>query len=291
MKWEDLRRSNNIEDLRGESQSRNTRGGLNITVPIIRFLIGSKYGRIVLVFGVIAYFLGYNPLTLLSNFSGAVPQQQSYVQPSTENNKSAEFVSAVLGQTEDVWHTLFNKNGLQYTEPKLVLFRGEVNSGCGYATKQTGPFYCPVDKKVYLDMSFFDELKNKYNSPGDFAEAYVIAHEVGHHVQDLLGTLDKAHKYQAASSKKEVNAMQVKVELQADCYAGIWAHFEKNNLDDGDIEEALGAANAIGDDTLQKQAQGYVVPDAFTHGSSEERMQWFKQGYNSGNPKSCKTGI
>lgn len=140
-------------------------------------------------------------------------------------------------------------------------------------------------------MSFFDELKNKYNSPGDFAEAYVIAHEVGHHVQDLLGTLDKAHKYQAASSKKEVNAMQVKVELQADCYAGIWAHFEKNNLDDGDIEEALGAANAIGDDTLQKQAQGYVVPDAFTHGSSEERMQWFKQGYNSGNPKSCKTGI
>ncbi len=291
MKWEDLRRSNNIEDLRGESQSRSPRGGLNITVPIIRFLLGNKYGRIVLVVGVIAYFLGYNPLTLLSNFSGAVPQQQSYTQPTSEDNKTAAFVSAVLGQTEDVWHTLFKQKSLEYVEPKLVLFRGGVNSGCGYTTTQTGPFYCPADRKVYLDMSFFDELKNKYNSPGDFAQAYVIAHEVGHHVQDLLGTLDKAHKYQAASSKKEANAMQVKVELQADCYAGIWAHFEKNHLDDGDIEEALGAANAIGDDTLQKQAQGYIVPDAFTHGSSKERMQWFKQGYNSGDPKSCKTGI
>ncbi len=295
MKWEDLRRSNNIEDMRGSTRSSRFSGGstnnMRFLVPVMKFLVGTKYGRIVLVIGVIAYFLGFNPLALLSLVDVPQRQEQSLSTPSVKENNTAEFVSVVLGQTEDVWHKLFAKEGMQYKEPKLVLFRGSVNSGCGYASKQTGPFYCPADKKVYLDMSFFDELKNRHNAPGDFAQAYVIAHEVGHHVQNLLGTLNKAHKAQASSSKKEANVIQVMVELQADCYGGVWAHYLNNILDSGDIEEALGAASAIGDDTLQKQAQGYVVPDAFTHGSSKERVKWFSQGYKYGAIKACQTGI
>lgn len=293
MKWEDLRRSNNVEDLRASSggSSGSSRNSMRFLVPLMKFLIGTKYGRIVLVVGVIAYFMGYNPLALLSVLEPSSQQQKSLSAPSAKDNKSAEFVSTVLGQTEDVWHTLFTKDGKQYKEPKLVLFRGSVESGCGYATKQTGPFYCPQDRKVYLDMSFFDELKNRHNAPGDFAQAYVIAHEVGHHVQNLLGTLDKSHKIQASSSKKKANAVQVMVELQADCYSGVWAHYLGNILEQGDIDEALGAASAIGDDTLQKQAQGYVVPDAFTHGSSKERVKWFTQGYKYGEIKACQTGI
>ncbi|MDD2906276.1 MAG: zinc metallopeptidase [Sulfurimonas sp.] len=278
MKWEDLRRSSNVEDFRAK-------GGRNI-LPIVQFLLGSKIGRIVLLVGVVAYFLGYNPLALLDT----QPEPQTQTLSKTQNN-SAEFVSVVLGQTEDVWHKLFAAEGLRYEEPKLLLFRGSVKSGCGYASSQTGPFYCPTDKKIYLDMSFFDELKRRHNAPGDFAQAYVIAHEVGHHVQNLLGTLDKSHAAKAASSQKEANAVQVKVELQADCYAGVWAHYLKAVLEEGDIEEALNAASAIGDDTLQKQAQGYVVPDAFTHGSSHERMRWFSLGYKGANLRSCQTGI
>jgi len=234
----------------------------------------------------VAYFLGYNPLALLDT----QPEPRTQTLSKTQNN-SAEFVSVVLGQTEDVWHKLFAAEGLRYEEPKLLLFRGSVKSGCGYASSQTGPFYCPMDKKIYLDMSFFDELKRRHNAPGDFAQAYVIAHEVGHHVQNLLGTLDKSHAAKVASSQKEANAVQVKVELQADCYAGVWAHYLKAVLEEGDIEEALNAASAIGDDTLQKQAQGYVVPDAFTHGSSHERMRWFSLGYKGANLRSCQTGI
>jgi len=292
MKWDDLRRSSNIQDFRTRGGGSGSRGAMRFAIPLIRFLIGNKYGRIVLGIGVIAYFLGYNPLLLLNFLDTSASTEKNTTAPiSLKDNKTAEFVSVVLAQTEDVWHKNFAKHGVNYEEPKLVLFRGSVNSGCGYATKQTGPFYCPSDKKIYLDMSFFDELKNRHNAPGDFAQAYVIAHEVGHHVQNLVGTLNKSHKLKQTSSKKVANAVQVKVELQADCYAGIWAYNTKAVIEEGDIQEALNAASAIGDDTLQKQAQGYVVPDAFTHGSANDRMKWFSLGYKDGDIKSCQTGI
>lgn len=290
MKWEDLRRSNNIEDLRSStSQSRFSgggRGNMRMLVPLVQFLLGNKIGRIILLVGVIAYFLGFNPLALLEQ--STTPQQVS--KPLASEQKTAEFVSVVLAQTEDIWTKLFQEANARYEEPKLVMFRGGVESGCGYASRQTGPFYCPADKKLYLDLSFFDELKNRHGAGGDFAQAYVIAHEVGHHVQNLLGTLDKSHRAKQVASSK-ANSVQVKVELQADCYAGIWAHYLEGVLEEGDIQEALRAASAIGDDTLQKQAQGYVVPDSFTHGSSEERMRWFSQGYKSGKLEACETGI
>lgn len=291
MKWEDLRRSSNIEDFRTRSSARGVggRGNMKMLFPIVKFLLGNKIGRIILVIGVIAYFFGFNPLSLLdgTQTTPSAPQEIS-----AKDNESAEFVSAVLGQTEDVWHKLFQDSGAKYVEPKLVLFRNGVQSGCGYAKSQMGPFYCPSDKKVYLDLSFFDDLKRRHDAPGDFAQAYVVAHEVGHHVQNLLGTLNKSHTAkQAAVSKTTANAVQVKVELQADCYAGVWAHYLNNILEDGDIQEALNAASAIGDDTLQKKAQGYVVPDAFTHGSSKDRMKWFQRGYKGGQLRSCQTGI
>lgn len=290
MKWEDLRRSSNIEDLRSSSSANrfSGRGNMRLLFPLVKFLLATKIGRIVLLVGVVAYFFGYNPLTLLEQ-----PQTLQKSSSVTLNeNKAAEFVSVVLAKTEDVWSRLFRELHVQYKEPKLVLFRGAVNSGCGYATQQIGPFYCPVDKKVYLDLSFFDELKNRHGASGDFAQAYVIAHEVGHHVQNLVGTLDKSHSAkQMATSKAKANALQVKVELQADCYAGIWAHYLGTILEEGDIKEALNAASAIGDDTLQKKAHGHVVPDSFTHGSSRERMEWFQMGYKSGKLEACQTGI
>jgi len=294
MKWEDLRRSSNIEDFRMRSAARGVggRGSLRLIIPVAKFLLGSKFGRIILgigvVVGLIAYSMGYNPLALLS---GAPAQQVAPKEISKKDEKSAQFVSAVLAQTEDVWGKLFANGGSKYQEPKLVLFRGGVQSGCGFASSQTGPFYCPADRKVYLDLGFFEELKNRHGAPGDFAQAYVIAHEIGHHIQNLLGTLNKSHTAKQVLSKTKANAVQVKVELQADCYAGIWAHYLNGVLEDGDIDEALNAASAIGDDTLQKKAQGYVVPDAFTHGSSSDRMKWFKRGYKGGNLGSCKTGI
>ncbi|QSZ42669.1 hypothetical protein GJV85_11290 [Sulfurimonas aquatica] len=290
MDWKNLRRSSNIEDFRSKSTARGSAGGARMAMPIIRFLLGNKYGRIVLIIGAIAYFLGYNPLALLSFLDAPQTKQQSS-KISAKDNETAEFVSVVLAQSEDIWSKLFAQKGLAYKEPKLVLFRGGITSGCGYASKQTGPFYCPTDKKVYLDLSFFQELKNRHNAPGDFAQAYVIAHEVGHHVQNLQGTLNKSHKIKKSSSEKIANATQVKVELQADCYGGIWAHYVQSAIEEGDIEEALNAASAIGDDTLQKQARGYVVPDAFTHGSAKDRMKWFSIGYKSGKIDSCYTGL
>jgi hypothetical protein len=235
--------------------------------------------------------MGYNPLALLDTQSQT---RTNTVVSKSSDDRSAQFVAAILGQTEEVWTKIFEQKGLTYPKPKLVLFRGSVKSGCGYADAQVGPFYCPVDQKVYLDLSFFDELAQRHNAPGDFAQAYVIAHEIGHHVQNQLGTLDKAHSFQEKSSKAKGNAMQVKVELQADCYAGVWAyHTQKDRgvLEEGDIEEALNAASQIGDDTLQKQAQGYVVPDAFTHGTSAQRMEWFKRGFDKGTLEACNTGV
>lgn len=294
MKWEDHRESSNIEDRRSSSNygSRGRSGNMLALLPIVKMLLGSKIGRIVLVVGVIAYFFGFNPLALLDP-SSSMTSTQSKVVNQQSDDKSAKFVSAVLAQTEDIWSEVFKKYGGTYQEPKLVLFRGSTRSGCGFASAQTGPFYCPADKKIYLDLSFFDELARRHNAPGDFASAYVIAHEVGHHVQNLVGTLDKVQsaKQNFGNSTKS-NALQVKVELQADCYAGLWAHYSKknfNSLEQGDIDEALNAASAIGDDTLQKKSQGFVVPDSFTHGSSAQRMTWFKKGFDVATLEACNS--
>jgi len=296
MKWEDLKRSTNVEDLRSQgSGGRMNLGsgrGTNLLIPIIRFLMGTTIGRIVLVIGVVAYFMGYNPLSLLNMQSQT---HTNTVVSKSADDRSAQFVAAVLGQTEEVWTKIFEQKGMNYSKPKLVLFRGSTQSGCGYADAQVGPFYCPEDQKVYLDLSFFDELSQRHNAPGDFAQAYVIAHEIGHHVQNQLGILEKAHRaQQSAMGKAKANATQVKVELQADCYAGVWAfHTQKERavLEEGDIEEALNAASQIGDDTLQKQSQGYVIPDAFTHGTSAKRMEWFKRGFDKGTLEACNTGV
>ena len=285
MRWQDSRRSDNVEDRRQNSV--NSMGSLGALIPIIRFLLGSNIGRVVLVIGAVAYFMGFNPLALLEG--GGTGTQRAALDSPQEKEKVA-FVSAVLAQTEDVWSKVFKAGGAQYKEPSLVLFRDAVSSACGTASSQMGPFYCPADKKVYLDLSFFDELEAKYKAAGDFAQAYVIAHEVGHHVQNLLGTLGKINELKSRTkSPIEQNALQVKVELQADCYAGVWAHYmgRYNMLEDGDIEEALNAASAIGDDALQKKYQGRVTPDSFTHGSSKQRMTWFKKGFEGGQPSSC----
>jgi hypothetical protein len=215
------------------------------------------------------------------------PQGQVADQPvDPQEDKMAEYVSVALADNEDVWNKLFAENGMEYVEPKLVLFRESTESACGYASAATGPFYCPPDQKIYIDLSFFDQLQSRFGAKGgDFAMAYVLAHEVGHHVQNLLGTLDKVHRAKQTLGEKEANKVSVSAELQADFYAGVWAHHNqrmKGVLERGDIEEALSAASAVGDDQIQKKTQGYVVPESFTHGTSEERMKWFMLGYESG---------
>lgn len=273
MKWQGRRQSSNVDDQRGSGGRSGGGGGL---------LAKGGIGTVIIVL-VISVILGKNPLTLLqdagiSQNSIEVPQEQT---APPENDPQAQFVSVVLAETEDVWNSLLQ----DYREPTLVLFRGNVDSGCGSATSSTGPFYCGADEKLYIDLSFYDELANRFDAPGDFAQAYVIAHEVGHHVQHLMGITDKVHRMRGSLSEEEYNKLSVKLELQADFLAGVWAHHAsrtKDILDDGDIEEALNAASAIGDDRLQQQGQGYVVPDSFTHGTSEQRMRWFKKGYQSG---------
>ena len=295
MKWENNRRSSNVEDKRNDSSSNfgsNQNSSIMMLLPLIKMLIGTKIGRIILIMGVIAYFMGFNPLALLNMQEGSSFNSSSTVVNTQKEDKSAQFVSTVLAQTEDIWSNVFKKYNANYIEPKLVLFRNSVKSGCGFASSQTGPFYCPADQKVYLDLSFFDELAKRHDAPGDFAQAYVIAHEIGHHVQNITGTISKVQKEKQALNDEKQNVLQVKVELQADCYAGLWAYYSKkdfNSIEEGDIQEALNAASAIGDDTLQKKAQGYVVPDAFTHGSAAQRMAWFKKGFQNGTLESCNT--
>ena len=295
MKWENNRRSSNVEDKRNDSSSNfgsNQNSSIMMLLPLIKMLIGTKIGRIILIMGVIAYFMGFNPLALLNMQEGSSFNSSSTVVNTQKDDKSAQFVSTVLAQTEDIWSNVFKKYNANYIEPKLVLFRNSVKSGCGFASSQTGPFYCPADQKVYLDLSFFDELAKRHDAPGDFAQAYVIAHEIGHHVQNITGTISKVQKEKQALNDEKQNVLQVKVELQADCYAGLWAYYSKKDFDsieEGDIQEALNAASAIGDDTLQKKAQGYVVPDAFTHGSAAQRMAWFKKGFQNGTLESCNT--
>jgi predicted metalloprotease len=238
--------------------------------------------------------MGKDPTPLLQQTQqtggAGAGQQQQQVDPAQEPLR--KFVAVVLADTEDVWGSLMPRElGRPYEQPKLVLFTGEVDSACGFASAATGPFYCPGDRKLYLDLSFFDEMKKKFGAPGDFAMAYVVAHEVGHHVQNLSGISDKVHAARGRVGKEEYNSLSVRLELQADYLAGCWAHHAqrmKNILESGDVEEALRAANAIGDDTLQKQARGYVVPDSFTHGTSAQRVRWFKRGFETGDVKGMK---
>jgi predicted metalloprotease len=244
----------------------------------------------------LAYFLGIDPSVILQMQQGAgtttVSSTDSDWQPTAAEKQAADFVSVVLADTEDTWNAIFQSAGKTYEEPKLVLFSGQVSSACGMASAAMGPFYCPGDKKVYIDLSFFDDLKQRHGAPGDFAQAYVIAHEVGHHVQNLLGTSQQVRTAQRGLGKAEANALSVRQELQADCYAGLWGYHANRSrqvLEEGDLEEALAAASAIGDDRLQRQSSGRVVPESFTHGTSRQRVKWFRQGIESGAADECNT--
>jgi uncharacterized protein len=274
MRWREGRQSENVEDRRGLG------GGT--------MMMGGGLGTIVLI--VLALLFGIDPQALFQPGPGGGgppggfnPNQQAPVNPG--NDEAKQFVSAVLADTEDVWRELFRQQGQRYREPTLVLFTGSVQSACGQADSAVGPFYCPGDEKVYLDLEFFRELKQRFGAPGDFAQAYVIAHEVGHHVQQLLGISERVHRMRGRVGQEEFNRLSVRLELQADFLAGVWAHHAqrmRNILEQGDIEEALNAAAAIGDDRLQRQSRGVVVPDSFTHGTSAQRVRWFRRGFESG---------
>ncbi len=295
MKWRGRRQSTNIRDLRG---SRGTgrlgrrMGGRLRRRPIRMGRAGGGSIGMLIVVLIVAYALGINPLELLSGGSSLTPTTttQQTAQPAADDEMRA-FVATVLADTEDTWSAVFAAANEDYPEPRLTLFTGSVSSRCGFASAATGPFYCPADKNIYIDLSFYDQLQRRFGAPGDFAQAYVLAHEVGHHLQNVLGILPKVREAQRGLSKAEANVLQVLTELQADCFAGIWAHHTERRglLEAGDIEEALTAAAAIGDDTLQKQAQGYVVPDSFTHGTSAQRVEWFRRGLNAGTIKACDT--
>jgi len=295
---EDGRESDNVEDLRGVSGGGGGGGGFGgIGIPHL------SIGGIVIAL-VVSYFLGINPLTVLGLLSGtSAPQQQAAPvqqaqqqgqqgQGSHPSDPLAHFVSVVLANTEDTWTAVFKQMGKTYREPKLVLFTGSTPTACGTGRTAAGPFYCPQDEKVYIDLQFYQMLHDRFHAPGDFAQAYVIAHEVGHHVQNLLGIMAKADAARAKMNDEQYNAVSVRLELQADCYAGVWAHDSDQMhkfIDAGDLESALNAAAAIGDDTLQKQAQGYAVPETFTHGTSAQRQRWFRNGFDHGSLQACDT--
>jgi uncharacterized protein len=304
MRWIGDRESENIEDRRG--------GGMPMAIGGI-----GGVGAIIVV--VVGLFLGIDPSTLMALLSGdALPQQQTDTripqqQPDTrsvdnrgygtsrppesrpesrQGDTTRQFVAMVLADTEDVWKQVFSSSGKTYVEPKLVLYTGHIASACGLASTATGPFYCPNDQKVYLDLSFFEEMKSRFHAPGEFAEAYVIAHEIGHHVQNSVGILQAAQRDEATRDRRGANAISVRVELQADCLAGVWAHHAdrtKHIIEQGDVEAAMNAASAVGDDRLQRQTRGTVIPDAFTHGSSAQRVSWFKRGLEGGDTKQCNT--
>ncbi len=275
MRWKDRQASSNVEDRRGLSPKAGLAGG--------------GIGVLVLILAV--YFLGGDPSQLLETTQLGNPSGTSTYVPTEEENELAQFVSVVLAETETVWTELFRQQGLKYEYPILVLYSGSVQSACGYAGSSTGPFYCPGDHKLYIDLSFYKELQEKFKAPGDFAMAYVIAHEVGHHVQTLLGTMEKMNALRSRLREEEYNKYMVRLELQADYFSGVWAHYANrmNLLEEGDIDEALNAASAVGDDRIQKSTQGYVVPDSFTHGTSEQRNRWFYKGFMSGDMKEGDT--
>lgn len=278
MRWERGRRSENIEDRRHLRVSR-------------KGLAGGGIGAIIL--ALVAIYFGIDPAVVLNQ--AGTPETTTVEQPATfspEEERLKEFMSVVLADTEDVWGEVFRASGRRYEQPKLVLFSGAVESACGFAEAAVGPFYCPADRKLYLDMRFFNDLAQRHDAPGDFAQAYVLSHEVGHHVQTLLGISDQVHAARSRASEAQGNALQVRMELQADCFAGVWAHHahrQRQILEPGDTEEALAAAAGVGDDRLQKRTRGFVVPESFTHGSSEQRMRWFSRGMQSGDPGQCDT--
>jgi len=292
MRMDDERESRNVDDRRATSgrggRGLPSMGTMMMIWPLIKPLLRTKFGWAIIGLGAVAYFSGFNPLSLVGmGGSTSTPVNKA------QDEKQAKFIKKVLASTEDVWKEILPKYGMRYKEPVMVLYRGSTRSGCGYASAQMGPFYCPVDQKVYLDLGFFDELARRHGAPGDFAQAYVLAHEIGHHIQNMQGTLDKVQKLkQQWRSETKANALQVRVELQADCYAGVWAnraHKKFNILEPGDVEEALRAASSIGDDKLQREATGYVRPDGFTHGSSQQRVEWFRRGLSSGDLGQCNT--
>ena len=269
MRWRGERESTNIEDRRGLS------GG--------KIAVGGGLGTVLIL--IIALLFGADPRQLLEQVPDNQPTQVQTSRPqNAHEEEEKQFVGVVLAKSEDVWHEIFRQNGREYREPHLVLFTDEVRSACGRAGAAVGPFYCPGDEKVYIDLSFYDELRQRFNAPGDFAQAYVVAHEVGHHVQKLLGISDRVERLQSRSSELEANQLSVRLELQADFFAGVFARYVQNQgvLEAGDIEEALRAASAVGDDQIQRRTTGYVVPDSFTHGTSEQRLRWFKKGYDTG---------
>ncbi len=284
MRQDDERESDNIEDRRGMRM-----GGRGFGFP------GGGLG--IAAAAVVALLLGVDPrlvLTTVGQLSGMAQQQQASgpAQSNPQDDKTKKFMSVVLASTEDTWRQIFQQSGSRYQDPKLVLYSGAVQSACGYGQAAMGPFYCPGDQKLYLDTSFFNDLANRHNAPGDFAQAYVVAHEVGHHVQNLMGIADQVTAMQQRGGREQGNQLQVRMELQADCFAGVWANHAnqmRHILEPGDLEEAMAAASGVGDDRLQQQAQGYVVPESFTHGSSEQRMRWFTIGFKSGSPQQCDT--
>lgn len=310
------RESNNVEDRRGQRGPAfrfpgGGGGGTRIQIPIGG---GGISISTLLIIGVVMLLLGINPLDLLTEGQypqvPQMPQTEVRKSPGPQANRGPEipglpggtkvtsqddmkrFVSQVLADTEDVWGKVFQSFGRRYSEPQMVLFSGATRTACGTGVSQMGPFYCPLDRKIYIDLSFYDMMKRRFEAPGDFAQAYVIAHEVGHHVQKLLGIADKVQELKSQSDERDANALQVRMELQADCLAGVWANVNdqvKNRLQPGDVEEGLNAASQIGDDMIQRRTQGQVVPDAFTHGSSEQRVRWFKRGLEAGDIAQCDT--
>ena len=282
MKWEGNRQSDNVEDRRGGGSSGGSMGGRSIGIGSVAIAL------------VVSYFLGVNPMTVLNILSGgsAPTTPQAPAQRPPADDRMAQFVSTVLADTEDVWSQVFTQGGATYQQPKLVLFRGATTTACGQGQAAMGPFYCPGDQKVYIDLGFYETLKNQLGAPGDFAQAYVIAHEVGHHVQNLLGITTKMDQMRGRVSEKEYNVMSVRLELQADCFAGVWANHAQEArqlLEAGDVEEAMNAAARIGDDALQGARGGSVVPESFTHGTSTQRQRWFNNGLKNGSVKRCDT--
>jgi uncharacterized protein len=294
MRWELGRRSQNVEDRRGMSPSRGfpLPGGIPMSRGVRR---GGLGGLALLLLLLLGFCYGFDPGMLYQGgqddpYVRQVPAPPSQGTPA--DDEMGQFVATVLGYTEDTWHDLFAGMGRQYREPTLVLFSGAVDSACGFAHAAMGPFYCPADEKLYVDLAFYRELRNRFGAPGDFAQAYVIAHEVGHHVQNLLGIAQEVQNLRQQVSETEANALSVMMELQADCLAGVWANHTQRSqgfLEEGDLEEGLNAAAAIGDDQMQRRAQGYVIPDAFTHGSSTQRVEWLRRGLASGDVASCDT--
>ena len=299
MRWRGNRKSSNVEDRRGMRPSGTGASGGNVLLQLLpvvfRFLGFKGTAILVLCIGAYGFFTGnlghiLGKVGLIQDTTTQITSQP--FQETAQEKELVDFVSVILADTEETWTTLFRQRGMTYQAPRLVLFRDAVKSACGMAQSATGPFYCPGDQQIYIDLGFYDQLKNRFKAPGDFAQAYVIAHEVGHHIQNLVGISGKVHAARNKLSKTDANWLSVRQELQADCLAGVWAHHAnkaRQLLEAGDLEEGLTAASAIGDDTLQKQSQGYVRPDSFTHGSSEQRVKWFKTGFESGDIDRCDT--